>query len=77
MQTMEFHDVVELMQMEYAEMPELKLTLPRRERRWLLQPAIARRNRHRALVTYAAAGATAHVNGSSGVIVTGGVPRHR
>ena len=43
MHTMDLHDVVELMQMEYAEMPELKLTLRQAQRLWNVSTAVCER----------------------------------
>jgi Fic family protein len=43
MHTMDLHDVVELMQMEYAEMPELKLTLRQAQRLWNVSTALCER----------------------------------
>lgn len=51
-QVMEFQDVVELMRMEYAEMPELKLTLRQAQRLWNVSTALC----ERALETLAGSG---------------------
>jgi hypothetical protein len=43
MQTTNLPDVVELMQMEYAEMPELRLTLRQARRLWNVSTALCER----------------------------------